>query len=163
MSDYLVRTIQPEDRPLVDQIIVKRWGETRIVSRGRIHDVRYLSGFIAVDFESIIGVLTFEIESNSCEIVTLDSLRENIGVATALLHAIEEYCMNSNLRKLWLITTNNNLRAIEFYKNRGFSLIATHKNALKATRKIKPFIPKFDEGGVPIRDELEFAKFIFDD
>ena len=59
-------------------------------------------------------------------------------------------------RRLWLITTNDNTPAINFYRHLGFSLVAIHEGAVNLSRRLKPEIPETGVGGVPIRDELEF-------
>jgi RimJ/RimL family protein N-acetyltransferase len=58
--------------------------------------------------------------------------------------------------RLWLITTNDNEPAIQFYQRRGMTLVAIHHNALSESRKLKPEIPLIGLGGQPLRDEIEF-------
>ena len=58
-------------------------------------------------------------------------------------------------RRVWLITTNDNLRALRFYQRRGFRLVAVHPNALARSRELKPSIPEIGLDGIPLRDELE--------
>jgi len=54
------------------------------------------------------------------------------------------------------MTTNDNEPAIEFYKHRGMSLVAVHRDALERSRELKPEIPLIGLEGKPIRDEIEF-------
>ena len=58
-------------------------------------------------------------------------------------------------RRLWLITTNDNLAALRFYQRRGFELVAVHRRAVAAARRLKPEIPLVGAHGIPIRDEIE--------
>ena len=58
-------------------------------------------------------------------------------------------------RRLWLITTNDNLPALRFYQRRGFVLAALHRDAIAASRRLKPQIPLLGLDNIPIRDELE--------
>ena len=59
--------------------------------------------------------------------------------------------------RLWLVTTNDNGPAIQFYRNRGMRLAAVHHGAVDAARRdLKPEIPLHGVGGVPIHDEVEF-------
>ena len=44
-------------------------------------------------------------------------------------------------KRLWLITTNDNMEALTFYQKRGFSLVAVHVGSLAESRKLKPQIP----------------------
>jgi ribosomal protein S18 acetylase RimI-like enzyme len=72
-----------------------------------------------------------------------------------LIEAVKERAKSKGCRRLWLITTNDNLEALGFYQRRGFHLIALYSNALEASRKLKPQISVKAANGIPIRDELE--------
>jgi len=100
-------------------------------------------------------LLTYRIDGRDCEIVTLDSATEGIGIGTALVDAAKKVAKAKGCKRLWLITTNDNLKALEFYQKRGFRLVALYPNALEASRKLKPEISLKAANGVPIRDELE--------
>ena len=67
------------------------------------------------------------------------------------MHAARE----RGCRRLFLITTNDNLRALAFYQKRGFELAALRRGALNESRKLKPSIPLIGENGIPLRDEIE--------
>ncbi len=83
-----------------------------------------------------------------------DSKVEEFG--TALLMAANEAAKRAGCTRLWLITTNDNRPAIEFYNRRGMRLVAVHKDAVNESRKLKPGIPLYGLRGEPITDELEF-------
>jgi hypothetical protein len=57
---------------------------------------------------------------------------------------------------VFLTTTNDNLRAIEFYQRQDMTLVAVHRNAVAAALAAKPDLPRVAPNGLPIRDELEF-------
>ena len=60
------------------------------------------------------------------------------------------------LKRIWLITTNDNLNALRFYQRRGFVLVALHRgDATWARQHLKPEIPVLGLDDIPIRDELE--------
>ena len=131
------------------------WGGEVVVSRGKAHRVMELPGFIAQIGGRRVGVATYRLEDDQCELVMIDALRRRSGVGSALLSAVEAVAGN---RRLWLVTTNDNLDAIRFYQRRGYVLVAAHISAIEASRKIKPQIPRVGEYGIPIRDELEFER-----
>jgi len=56
---------------------------------------------------------------------------------------------------MWLITTNDNTRALRFYQKRGFHLVAVYPNSLNESRRLKPQIPIIGIDGIPLRDEIE--------
>jgi len=58
-------------------------------------------------------------------------------------------------RRVWLITSNDNLDALRFYQRRGLRLVAVHRGAIDEARRVKPSIPATGEYGIPVRDEIE--------
>ena len=62
--------------------------------------------------------------------------------------------------RLWLITTNDNLDALQFYQRRSFRIAAVHSNAAEQTRRLKPTIPLVGDHGIPIRDEIELERLL---
>ena len=60
-------------------------------------------------------------------------------------------------RRLSVVTTNDNVRALGFYQRRGFILSAFRKGAIEKSRRIKPEIPELCCDYIPIRDELELV------
>jgi ribosomal protein S18 acetylase RimI-like enzyme len=152
----VVRPKRPADDDRLARHWQERWGSTFVVSRGRKHDARALPALVAEDEGVLAGMLTFDQVGDAIEIVTLDSLTDNRGVGTALLEAMEVLGRNKGAHRLWLVTTNDNIRAIRFYQRRGWSLCALHRDAIADSRRLKPEIPLTGDHGIPIRDELEF-------
>ncbi|MDE2490295.1 MAG: GNAT family N-acetyltransferase [Elusimicrobia bacterium] len=137
-------------------LLKERWTSARIVTRGRVHRADRLPAFVArLDGERA-GLATYRLEGAECEIVSLDSTRERRGVASALVGAVRAEAARRGCRRLWLVTTNENVRAQRFYEGRGFALARVHRGAVEADRRLKPSIPKLGEGGVPIVDEHEY-------
>lgn len=139
-------------------ILIEHWGSTSIVTRGRIHKADRLPGFVALWNGEPAGLLTYRIEGTECEIVSLNSLREGLGIGSALLQAVEKAARKANCTRLWLITTNDNLPAIGFYQRRNFAIAAVYPNALAESRRLKPEIPLIGRDGIPLRDEIELEK-----
>jgi ribosomal protein S18 acetylase RimI-like enzyme len=113
-----------------------------------------LPGFAAFEDERCVGLVTYELGGDACEIVTIDALEEGQGIGTALLEAVVEAARAAGCVRLQLLTTNNNLRALAFYQKRGFRLVGLVAGAIDEERNVKPSIPLVDSAGLPIRDEL---------
>ncbi len=107
------------------------------------------------------GLITYCLEDKNCEIVSLNSLKPSVGIGTALVEAVKDVAGKSGCKRVWLITTNDNLNALRFYQKRGFSLATIHRNAVEKSRKLKP-IPLTGFDGIPIRDEIELELIIKD-
>ena len=155
MTDIRIREMDESDRPWVERLLEEEWGGVTVVSRGQIHDPTILPGFIALDGKRPVGLATYLIEGDFCELVTLNSLQQGKGIGTRLVLRVKEAAISAGCRRLWLITTNDNTPALRFYQRRGFRLVALHRDALEVSRMLKPGIPETGLDGIPIRDELE--------
>jgi ribosomal protein S18 acetylase RimI-like enzyme len=172
-SSLAIREIAPADRAWLESLLVAHWGSTVLVSRGRPHAAETLSGLIAELAGERLGVLLHVLDphrdpaserpadsppSLELEVVLLHTLVEHRGIGSALLAAAERMARTRGARRIWLVTTNDNQPAIDFYTRRGYRLVATHAGAVTAARALKPEIPECGKGGIPITDELEFER-----
>lgn len=155
MKKFVIKPINKNDREWIIDLLTNHWISPKIVSREKIHDATKLPGFIAWQENKPIGLLTYCVENNECEIVTLDSLIENIGIGSSLIDTLKKITSDNRYKRLWCITTNNNQKAIQYYRNRGFKIKKVYKNAMEISRKLKPEIPLVDNNGVSIKDEVE--------
>jgi N-acetylglutamate synthase-like GNAT family acetyltransferase len=153
-----VRPATVTDAAWIAGLLRDRWGDTMIVSRGRVHHAERLSGLIAEREGQPIGLVTYRIDAGECEIVTMNAVEQGVGVGTALLEAAGAAASRAGCRRLWLITTNDNLDALRFYQRRGFILVAFHADAIAASRRLKSAIPDIGSHGIPIRDEIELER-----
>ena len=97
------------------------------------------------------------VNADVCEIISLDSLTEGKGIASSLIAKNYRGCASKSIvKKVIVITTNDNINAIRFYQKRGFDMVKLHHNALDASRRLKPQIPLIGENGIPLRHEIEF-------
>ena len=155
MAAFELRPIQASDRDWVDSMAVKEWGAEMVVSRGRVYRLSDLPGFVAeIDGESV-GLATYYVEGYACELMSINSWRENLGIGAALIDAVKEAARQADCDKLWVITTNDNTGALRFYQRRGFYLTALYPNAIDESRRLKPQIPLLGYHDIPIRDEIE--------
>jgi ribosomal protein S18 acetylase RimI-like enzyme len=127
-----------------------------MVVRGEVVDMTVLDGFVVYDEEDIIGLITYKIEHNECEIMSLDSLRENQGIGTALVDKVIERANKEKCSKVKLITTNDNINALRLYQKRGFDMVKLYYNAVDTARTLKPSIPMLGDFEIPIKHEIEF-------
>jgi len=153
--DVSLRRLTPDDLPRLRQFWRENWGDEFVVAHGVVYHPETLNGFIACSANEWIGEITYTFTGEDCEIVSLDSLRESQGIGTKLMEAVLEEARQHNCRRVFLITTNDNLNALGFYQKRGFEIVAVHRGALNESRKIKPGIPLIGINGIPLRDEIE--------
>jgi ribosomal protein S18 acetylase RimI-like enzyme len=155
MDQMKIETLKPADREWITQLLKTHWHSTKVVSRGKIHDASQLPGFTARQGAEVIGLITYRIAEGECEIVTLNSLQQKIGAGSALIESVRNIAKSNKCKRLWLITTNDNLHALGFYQKRGFTISKIYQKAMETSRRLKPEIPAIGQNGIPIRDELE--------
>jgi ribosomal protein S18 acetylase RimI-like enzyme len=149
-----VTRVAEADRAWADEVESESW-DGLAVRRGEAIDPTKLPAFVArLDGERA-GLASYAIRGEECEVVTLTSLREGRGVGRALLDAIRDAALEAGCRRLWLITTNDNLRALKLYQRWGMDLAALHRGALAESRRLKPSIPELGADDIPIAHELE--------
>lgn len=155
MARFQLKATDESDREWMEGHLRRWWGSTEMVSRGQLWNLLELPSYAAWIRDEPVGLATYRFDGDECEITSLNSGVEGVGIGSALIEAVAEAARNQGCRRLWLITTNDNLYAIGFYQRRGFNLGALHKNALDHSRKIKPEIPRMGQNGIPLQHELE--------
>lgn len=98
-----IKAIKGNDHTWVSKKLAGRWGSTNIVSRGVIHRADQLPGFIAYVNNKRSGFITTNIIKGCCEVITLDSFRENIGIGSVLIGAVKNYARKQKCVYLWLV------------------------------------------------------------
>jgi GNAT superfamily N-acetyltransferase len=160
MMKFTIRPISETDKTRIDRMLTDRWGSTKIVTRGILHAANELPGFVAAAGNTLVGLITYRLEDNVCEVVSLDSFKKEHGIGSALLKTVEQAAKEKGCKRIWLITTNDNINALRFYQRREYVLAAVHRNAVEESRHLKPQIPLIGNEGIPIRDEIEFEKWL---
>jgi GNAT superfamily N-acetyltransferase len=146
------------DRPAVDAFLAVH-GAARVARRGELVDVHEHPVLVAEDAGGLEGILTYVVEGDRCEILTLHVVEQRRGAGTALIKEVERVARTAGCRHLWLITTNDNVDGLRFYQRRGFRLASLHPGAVDRSRAtVKPEIPEIGDHGIPLRDEIELRK-----
>jgi GNAT superfamily N-acetyltransferase len=157
-----VHDIDPvADRDWVTELLESEFSGPVHARGGETLDARDLPGLVAEAGGRPAGLLFYRIErdeaGDDCELFLFFVLEPGNGVGTALLDAL--VARAKGCRRIWLVTTNDNLRALRFYQRRGFALRALHPGAVDDARgRLKPGIPLTGDHGIPLRDELELER-----
>jgi len=161
-APFQIRPLSPQDRNWVAHFLDEHWSSTKIVTRGQAYYAHLLPGFVAEMTDAPedappAGLITYRMdaETKSCEIMTLNSLQVNQGIGTALLESVKEVARAEGCKRMWLVTTNDNLDALRFLQKRNMRLVAVYAGALAEARKLKPQIPLVGKDSIPLHDEIE--------
>jgi GNAT superfamily N-acetyltransferase len=153
-----VRPRQPADEPAVGAFLAERHS-ARVARLGRLERPLDHPALLAERDGALAGVLTYVVGRDDCGILTLHAAEQWHGVGTALLEAVERIATERGCRRLWLLTTNDNVDALRFYQRRGFRLARLNPGAVDEARaRLKPELPAVGAYGIPIRDELVLEK-----
>jgi ribosomal protein S18 acetylase RimI-like enzyme len=151
-----VRPSTDSDRAWVLEVEGESWSTPVVARLGELIDPIELPGFIALLGGERAGLASYAVRGDACELVTIRSLCPGRGVGRALLDAVRDAAVGAGCTRLWLITTNDNLRALELYQRWGMEIVAFHRHAVtEARRRLKPSIPERGAHGIPIAHELE--------
>ncbi len=164
MRCFGISEVNPEIRPLVQEFIHKFWHDETVVVHSTVYKPHELEGLVAFDCTSdrkrIVGLLTYSLKGDGLEIVTLNSLIPGWGLGKALIEEVRRKAAQLGVRRIWLVTNNDNIDALRFFQRRGFEITAVYRDAVNAARKLKPSIPIIGHYGIPMKDELEMELLI---
>ena len=155
-ADLVVRPIGPDDRGWVRSAMVRTWSSTTVARRGELVETDGLPGFVAVVGARRAGLVLVHVRGDELEVVSLSTSRRGRGVGRALMETCFVEARARGCRRVWLVTTNDNVGAIAFYQRVGMDLCAFRRYAVRAARALKPSIPIRGVAGVPMEHELEF-------
>lgn len=140
----------------MDAIHDVTWGGPVVVGHGVAYDLRTLPTLVAVDAAgNVLGALAYHVGGDVLEVVSVAAAGAGgSGAGGALLSAAVEEARSQGLRRVWLITTNDNLPALRFYQRRGMRITAVSPGAVDEARRRKPSIPFTGHEGIALHDEL---------
>ena len=153
-----VRAVTPRDRAALERLVRDLWGTNIVVGHGTVFEPATLAGFLAERDGRTVGLLTYVVDGDVLEIVTVDAFPPVAGTGTALMDAAVAAARADGCRRVVLTTTNDNLDALRFYQRRGFRIATVRPGAVAAARVLKPQIPETGAYGIPMRDELELER-----
>ncbi len=154
MSAINIREKFPQDTAWIKTLLLESWGNDVVVLQGRLYHPAQLPAFIAEQNKERIGLVTYILDKETCEIISLNSLQPGQGIGTLLLDAVKHVAGENGCAEMKLFTTNDNTNALYFYQKYGFYLEELIKDGIASDRKLKPEIPLKADNGIPIRDYL---------
>jgi GNAT superfamily N-acetyltransferase len=155
----------PVLRPASEDEIARDWEEFT----GGAPIIGIFGEYYPQDVESLLwddadhghrGLVTWWAEGDRAEIVSLHAEPTGSGAGTRIMDASEEALREKGVRRIVLATTNDNVRALSFYLNRGYRLVRVHLNAMERVRASKPSVPEIGRDGLPLRDMWEVEKHL---
>jgi len=158
MPSITLREIKSTDQEWIKKISLDLWNSVKIVSQHKIYYTDKLSGILALYQDTRAGLLLYSIDQPTLNIISLNTLFENIGIGSKLIERIEKIGIKKKLKKVRVTTTNDNIDALRFYQAKGFQIIKVNVDIMNKYRKLKPELPKLGFYNIEIRDEFVLEK-----
>jgi ribosomal protein S18 acetylase RimI-like enzyme len=150
----LVRPLGDDERAWKVATLEATWGLTTVARLGELVDAADLPGFVAVDGDAAVGLLTYVERGDGIEVVTIEATSTRRGIGRALMDAVLSRAAELGVRRVWLVTTSDNDPAIALYRACGMSLARVVADGVAVSRRVKPSIPPIGS------DELVFERSI---
>jgi GNAT superfamily N-acetyltransferase len=152
----VVRPAQPADGTFIRRLLVERWYGTAVTSKRKLYNVTTLPCLVA-DVDGVpTGLVALAHAREETVVVLMEAGAPGRGIGKALFNAAIDAARAAGSRRLWLTTTNDNVRALKFYLREGMRLVAVDLGAADdARRRLKPAIPTHAPDGTAITDEWE--------
>ena len=147
-------SIQDSDRREVARFVEHHWGSAKIISCEEVYRPHEHEGIIERRDDRIVGLLTWRVHGDAMQLLTLNATLEGQGIGSSLMLTAIDEARKRSLRRVWLATTNDNLRAVGFYQRLGFRMVDIRVGSIDQARKTKPKIPDVGCEGIPIHDEI---------
>lgn len=144
----IVEPLSGPDDEWVHDTLARLWGGEPLVSASGAHYVADLIGLKAVDDDGAQGFCHYRIDEGALELVTLAVTGSAKGVGTFLMDAALDAAREAGCRKVWLVTTSDNARAIAFYERMGFERTGVMEGWLARVREFKPDLDVPDHDGL---------------
>jgi len=159
MGAYRLAKLQTNGkiRMRINEQLAEMWGDVTVAVHGERFDLSDCEGFTCQEGGNVLGALHYRLSGNECEVLSLYALREHAGVGQALMRRAVREASKRGAKRLVLVTTNDNVRAIRFYQQFGMELEAIDRYAVERARELKPSIPTTGCDGIPILHELRFG------
>jgi ribosomal protein S18 acetylase RimI-like enzyme len=154
-AELEVRGLRPDDDEWVRAALTAAFGSVLVVRRGELLDASSYPGFLAVSGDDRAGLVVVVVRGVEYEVLVLASAVEGRGVGQALMRHCFEDARRHGCRRVWLTTTNDNVRAFAFYQRLGMTLCAVHLDAIAEARRLKPSLPERGSSGIRMDHELE--------
>ena len=151
-----VRDFEAADHEWAERLISSHQDSRMVARLGELIDPLTLPGIVAELDGRPVALTTCSESERGFELLTLHSEVPGQGAGTLLLETALQVAASSGCKRLWLVTTNDNLAALRFYLRRGMRVAAVHGDAVARDRELKPEIAATNQqNGIQLRDLVE--------
>jgi ribosomal protein S18 acetylase RimI-like enzyme len=154
---FIVREAAASDRPAIEDICDRAWGETEIDVFGRTFDVLSSDNLIAADPDGeLMGLISCTVHGGELAVVMYSVYPQfqGGGVGSALLEAAADVATERSLVGMKAAVSNDDLPLLYFYQRHGFAISEIVPGLLCD----KLGYAGVGFAGIPIRDEIRLRR-----
>ena len=155
-----IRPAEPGDYGRIRELSHYFWDETDVDCFDQQYDVLACPAFLACAGDQVVGLAAYAVEDNwgAVVLVMLNVLPDfqGRGAGRALLNAVRDTAVARGLRRVVVVTSNDDLPALALYQRYGFQITG-----------IVPGLVADDHGGefpgfagIMVRDEIRLAYLV---
>jgi GNAT superfamily N-acetyltransferase len=133
-------------------------GGPPVVALLREYEASDVSAALALREGDVSGLVTWFVDGDVGEIVSVHAEPQSSGGGTILMNAAEDELRRAGVKRAVLATTSENTNALGFYIKCGYRLTRVHLNAMDRVRRLKPNVPSMSREGLPLQDMWELEK-----
>jgi ribosomal protein S18 acetylase RimI-like enzyme len=149
-----IRPASASDAPRIGSLSQYFWDETEVDCFDRQYDVLTCPAFVVCDQDEVVGLAAYAPEAGweALVLVMLGVLpaQQGRGGAQALLDAVREKAMELGMRRLMVVTSNDDLPALALYQRYGFRIMGINPGRIFEHHGAN--MGGF--AGIPVRDEI---------
>ena len=157
-----IRQAEPSDYPRIGRLSQYFWDETTVDCFDRQYDLLSCPAFLACQGGKVVGLASYAVEADWEAMVlvgfTLLPDYQGRGTGRALLDAVRGEALHRGLRRIILVTCNDNLPALALYQRYGFHFTEVFPG--RVARHHGGELTGF--AGIPVRDEIRLAYEVTD-
>jgi ribosomal protein S18 acetylase RimI-like enzyme len=158
----VIRRAVAEDSDRIGELSLYFWDETVVDCFDRQYDVGTCPAFVACDGDEIVGMASYAVEEEwgAVVLVVLNVLpgHQNRGGGRSLIDAVRGEAGRLGLRRILVVTSNDDLPALALYQRHGFRI--TEVIPGRIAQEHGGDMPGF--AGIPVRDEIRLAYELVD-
>ena len=152
-----LRQATPSDRGTIETLCLFFWGETVVDCFDQKYDVLACPAILACEGKRPLGLASYAIEAklDAVVLIVLNVLPEvqGQGLGRALIDATCDRARESNLGRILVVTSNDDLPALGLYQRYGFRI--RHVAPGRIAEHHGGDVPGF--AGIPVRDEIQMV------
>lgn len=160
MSDWAIGPTILEDLPLVRLFRHDRWGGESVGGHHSVRRPANQQDSLAMDRDRFIDLPTDPVAGDVLEPVTNDNASVGTDLRSVLLQQLECEVIQRGCASVWMVPTNEKLKARRFSQKRGYQVVNVEPTAVDRDPALKPTIPLMHHDGILFQQVCTLTRWV---